>query len=313
MMPRMGTDREPTPIEAIVQSPAFRAAQQALGTARTTVDAATTAALGRDFEERLDRIARRYESEYGTDPFGFDPAWAKYAIGVAATFHRFYFRTEVTGIDRVPAGRVLLVANHSGQIPIDAMMIGASMFLDAAEPRVVRSMVEKWVQTLPFVSTLFHRVGQILGTPDNARRLLEQGECLLVFPEGTRGISKPFRDRYKLTPFGHGFLRLALEMRAPIVPVAVVGAEEQYVSLGNLERVAKLFGAPSLPLIPQLLVPGGQLPLPTKYRITFGEPLRFDGDADDDDAVVGEKVQAVRAAIDAMLREMLAKRESVFF
>lgn len=302
-----------TPIEAFVQSAPFRAAQRAVGKARVRVDAATIAALGRDFEVRLEKVAERYASTFGTDPFGFDPAWAKYAIGVAATFHRFYFRTEVTGLEHVPAGRVLLVANHSGQVPIDAMMIGASVFLDAPEPRVVRSMVEKWVQTLPFVSLLFHRVGQILGSPDNARRLLSQEECLLVFPEGARGISKPFRERYKLAPFGHGFMRLALEMRAPIVPVAVIGAEEQYVSLGNLERVAKLLGAPSLPLIPQLLIPGGQLPLPTKYRIAFGEPLHFEGDPDDEDAIVGEKVARVSGAIDALLRDGLARRRSIFF
>jgi 1-acyl-sn-glycerol-3-phosphate acyltransferase len=306
-------DTEQTPIEAIVESPAFRAAQRAVEDAREAIDAATTAALGRDFQERLDRVVRRYASEHGTDPFGFDPAWAKYAIGVAATFHRFYFRSEVRGIEHVPEGRVLLVANHSGQIPIDAMMIGASMFLDAPEPRVVRSMVEKWVQTLPFVSLLFHRVGQILGTPDNARRLLAQEECLLVFPEGTRGISKPFKDRYRLTPFGHGFMRLALEMKAPIVPVAVIGAEEQYVSLGNLERVAKLFGAPSLPLIPQVFVPGGQLPLPVKYRIAFGEPLHFDGDPDDEDSVLESKVAEVRKAISSLLAEGLKKRRSIFF
>ena len=98
-------DREPTPIEAIVESPAFRAAQRALGDARGAIDAATTAALGRDFEDRLARVVRRYASEHGTDPFGFDPAWAKYAIGVAATFHRFWFRTEVHGIEHVPEGR----------------------------------------------------------------------------------------------------------------------------------------------------------------------------------------------------------------
>ncbi len=306
-------DRDQAPIEAIVASPVFRAAQRAVQGARLAIDTATTAALGKDFEDRLSRVVRRYASVHGTDPFGFDPAWAKYAIGVAATFHRFYFRSDVRGIENVPDGRALLVANHSGQIPLDGMMIGAAMFLDAAEPRVVRSMVEKWVQTLPFVSLLFHRVGQILGTPDNARRLLEQGECLLVFPEGTRGISKPFKDRYKLAPFGHGFMRLALEMKAPIVPVAVIGAEEQYVSLGNLDRLAKLFGAPSLPLLPQLLVPGGQLPLPTKYRITFGEPLRFEGDPDDEDSVLAEKVAKVSGAIDALLAEGLKRRRSIFF
>src|SRR5689334_10076561 len=118
--------------------------------ARRTLDDLTIRLLGRDFEERLRRV-RGTASEGGVDPFGLDPEWAKYAVGVAAFFHRFYFRTEVRGIDRVPEGRVLLVANHSGQIPIDGMLIGAAMFLDAEPPRIIRSMVEKWTQTLPFI------------------------------------------------------------------------------------------------------------------------------------------------------------------
>ena len=247
------------------------------------------------------------------DPFGLDPAWAKYAIGVAALFHRFYFRTDVFNIQRVPKGRVLLVSNHSGQIPVDAMLISAAMFLDAETPRITRSMVEKWTQTLPFVSTAFSRVGQVVGVPENARRLLSLEEALLVFPEGTSGISKSFAERYKLRAFGLGFLRLALETDTPIVPVAVVGGEEQYVSLGNLEAAAKALGMPSFPLIPQVLLPGGQAPLPTKYRIYFGEPMRFEGDPDDDDAVIEQKVARVKGAIQSMLNRGLKERKAIFW
>src|SRR5262249_25795039 len=159
---------------------------------------------------------------------------------IAAFFHRFYFRTAVYGIDRVPHGRVLLVSNHSGQPPLDGMLLGAAMFLDAEPPRIIRSMVEKWTQTLPFVSTMFSRVGQVVGVPENAGRLLELGEAILVFPEGVRGINKSFVERYRLMEFGLGFMRLALETDTPILPIAVIGAEEQYVSFGNLERFAKL-------------------------------------------------------------------------
>src|SRR6185295_3526590 len=130
--------------------------------------------------------------------------------------HRFYFRTSVFGVDRVPLGRVLLISNHSGQIPIDGMLLGASMFLDAEPPRIIRSMVEKWTQTLPFVGTAFSRLGQVVGVPENARRLLELGEAIVVFPEGSKGISKGFADRYKMTDFGNGFMRLALETDTPI-------------------------------------------------------------------------------------------------
>jgi 1-acyl-sn-glycerol-3-phosphate acyltransferase len=286
----------------------------AFDTARNAADDFTIRMLGRDFEDRLRRVAVPLApSSIGVDPFGLDPAWAKYAVAVAAFFHRFYFRTEVIGIDRVPTGRVLLVSNHSGQVPLDGMLIGASLFLDAEPPRIMRSMVEKWTQTLPFVSTLFSRVGQVVGVPENARRLLDMGAAILVFPEGSRGISKPFAERYQLREFGLGFMRLALESDTPIVPVAVIGAEEQYVSLGNLERVAKALGWPSFPLIPQLLVPGGQLPLPTKYRIYFGEPMILRGDPDDDDAVIEEKVAVVKAQIQSMLNRGVKERKSVFW
>jgi 1-acyl-sn-glycerol-3-phosphate acyltransferase len=234
-------------------------------------------------------------------------------VGVAAFFHRFYFRTSVHGIEQVPSGRVLLISNHSGQFPLDGMLIAASMFLDAEPPRILRSMVEKWTQTLPFVGTVFSRVGQVVGVPENARRLLELGEAITVFPEGARGISKPFSQRYKLTDFGLGFMRLALETETPVVPVAVIGAEEQYISFGNLEGVAKAFGMPSFPIIPQWLVPGGQMPLPTKYRIYFGEPMFFEGDPDDDDAVIEEKVGRVKGTIQSMLNRGLKERKSIFW
>lgn len=283
-------------------------------TLRNAADDFTTRLLGRDFEERLRRVAVPLApSSTGVDPFGLDPAWAKYAVGVAAFFHRFYFRTEVIGIDRIPTGRVLLVSNHSGQFPIDGMLIGAALFLDTEPPRIMRSMVEKWTQTLPFVSTFFSRVGQVVGVPENARRLLDMGAAILVFPEGSRGISKPFSERYHLREFGLGFMRLALETDTPIVPVAVIGAEEQYISLGNMDRLAKALGMPSFPLIPQLLIPGGQLPLPTKYRIYFGEPMTFRGDPDDDDAVIEEKVEVVRSRVQSMLNRGLKERKSLFW
>ncbi|MDC3959129.1 lysophospholipid acyltransferase family protein [Polyangium jinanense] len=291
---------------------AFPIARSALGVAQDGIGELGIKLLGRDFEERLRRVPIPLGGG-GVDPFGLDPEWAKYAIGVAAFFHRFYFRTIVSGIERVPASRVLFVANHSGQIPMDGVIIAASMFLDAEPPRIVRSMVEKWSQTLPFVSTFFSRVGQVVGVPENARRLLELGEAILVFPEGVRGVTKTFAERYKLTDFGLGFMRLALETNTPIVPVSVIGAEEQYISLGNFRRVAKTLHLPSFPILPQLLVPGGILPLPTRYRITFGEPMRFDGDPDDDDAIIEEKVLRVKATIQSMLNRGLKERRSVFW
>jgi 1-acyl-sn-glycerol-3-phosphate acyltransferase len=283
-----------------------------LGGAVSSVDDWMTSLLGEEFNARLSRVPV-HVGDAGVDPFGLDPQWAKYALASTAFLHRYYFRTEVFGAENLPKGRVLLVANHSGQVPIDGALIGAAMFMDVEPPRFIRAMVEKWTQTLPFVSLLFTRVGQVVGVPENAQRLLERDEALLVFPEGARGIAKTFDRRYQLTEFGLGFMRLAIETNTPIVPIAVIGGEEQYVSVANLGGLAKMLNMPAFPVIPQLLLPGGQLPLPTKYRITFGEPMRFHGDPDDDDAVMEEKVWLVRQTVQSMVNRGVKARKHVFW
>lgn len=279
---------------------------------RRSLDELAVRLVGPDFEERARLLQARYVDS-GGDPFGLDLQTAKYALMTCAFFHRLWFRTQVRGLENIPTGRALLIANHSGQIPIDGAMIGAAVFLDHDPPRIIRAMVEKWSQTLPFVSTFFSRVGQVVGVPENARRLLQMGELLLVFPEGTRGISKPFSQRYQLQEFGTGFMRLAIETDTPIVPVAVVGAEEQYINVGNLNMLARAVGAPVAPIVPQWFIPGLQMPLPTKYRLYFGESMRFSGDADDDDAVIEEKVYLVQQTIQALVDRGLRERESVFW
>jgi len=265
---------------------------------------------GEDFDERVRRVAEQRDH---VDPFGFDVEWTKWALLAVSVLYRHYFRVEVEGIGNVPQGRVLLIANHSGQVPIDGAVIAASLFYDADPPRAVRSMVEKWSQTLPFVSVFFTRCGQVVGVPENARRLLEMDEALLVFPEGTKGISKPFSERYQLKEFGLGFMRLALETQTPIVPIAVIGAEEQYINLGNIRTLAKALGMPVFPVVPQFLIPGAQMPLPTRYRVYFGEPLRFEGDPDDEDAVIQAKVDIVRATIQSMIIRGLKERRHIFW
>src|SRR5580692_11782656 len=283
-----------------------------VGSAEQSIDDILERLLGERFDDRMSRVPMALGTS-GVDPFGLDPQWAKYALSTVAMLHRKYFRSEVHGIENVPPGRLLLVANHSGQVPLDGALIGAAMFMDAEPPRIVRAMVEKWAVSLPFVSLLFTRIGQVVGVPENAQRLLTQGEALLVFPEGVRGISKTFDRRYKLTEFGLGFMRLAIETGTPIVPVAVVGGEEQYISVANMDGLARILRLPAFPVIPQMFIPGGQLPLPTRYRLWFGEPMRFSGDSDDDDAVIEEKVWLVKQTIQSMLTRGLEERKHVFW
>jgi 1-acyl-sn-glycerol-3-phosphate acyltransferase len=179
----------------------------------------------------------------------------------------------------------------------------------ADPPRAIRSMVEKWGPTLPYVSIFLARLGQVVGTPENARRLLEAEEALLVFPEGVKGLNKLWRKRYQLQEFGLGFMRLALETGTPIVPVAVIGAEEQAPAFFNAAFLAKLLGMPAMPITPTLL----PFPLPTRYRMRFGEPIAFTGSPHDEDAELEKKVKTVKAALQAMLNRGLKERKSVFY
>ncbi|HET7752589.1 MAG TPA: lysophospholipid acyltransferase family protein [Anaeromyxobacteraceae bacterium] len=265
---------------------------------------------GHGFRERLERLTPP-ANEYGVDPYGFDAQYTVSAIAPLLWLYRKYFRVATYGVEKVPAeGPVLVVANHSGQLPFDAAMLGVALLVEKDPPRAARALVEKWVPRLPFVSSFYARLGQVVGTPENCRRLLAAGEALLVFPEGVRGLNKPYSEKYRLRAFGTGFMRLALETGAPVVPVGIVGAEEQSPSLANLAPLARLLGMPALPLTPTGLVP---LPLPTRYHIHFGDPMTFTGSPDDEDAVLDEKVEKVRSAVDALLQTGVRARKHVFW
>lgn len=259
---------------------------------------------------RIDRVKTQLGPE-GVDPFGFDPAYVRQLIGFGSWLYRYYFRCQVHGIENLPAGRCLLVANHSGQLPYDGMMIALSAFFEGEPPRAVRSMVDRFVPNTPFVSPTLARLGQVLGTPQNCERLLGDDQAILVFPEGVAGLNKLYLDRYKLQRFGHGFMRLALKMRAPIVPVAVIGAEEQAPSFANLRGLAKMVGLPALPLTIAPLF--GAIPLPTRYRLHFGTPMTFAGDADDEEPQVAARVQEVKRRLQSMIHDGVAAREHIFW
>jgi len=267
---------------------------------------------GDDLDDRISRAMTLSTNEVGYDPFGADVDTVRMSAAALVHLYRYWFRVECHGIENIPPGRMLLVSNHGGQIPLDGVIIACALILDGKPPRFVRSMIERFISTLPFFSVWFPRVGQVLGSPENAKRLLEGGEALLVFPEGVKGISKTFEDRYKLAPFGPGFMRLALETNAPIVPVAVIGAEEQYPSVADFKKLSKALGVPAVPLIPQLMF-GMLMPLPTKYRLYFGEPLHFSGDPDDEDAAIDEKVWVVQATVQSMVNRGLRERKAIFW
>jgi 1-acyl-sn-glycerol-3-phosphate acyltransferase len=278
------------------------------GRLRSAMEQWTLHQGGAELEARLLRLSAP-QNEYGVDPFGFDLGFTRAALAPLLWLYQRYFRVVTHGIEKVPPGPLMLVANHSGQLPMDAVMIGLSMVLEAEPPRVARAMVEKWAQTLPFVAPFFARTGQVVGTPENCRRLLAAGETILVFPEGVRGLNKTYDKSYQLQEFGLGFMRLALETRTPVLPVAVVGAEEQAPALFDFKAAARLFGFPALPVTPTLL----PLPLPVRYHLHFGAPLYFSGGPDEEDAELERRVREVKAVIQAMLDAGRVSRKSVFF
>jgi 1-acyl-sn-glycerol-3-phosphate acyltransferase len=263
---------------------------------------------------RLESAPVRLNSA-GMDDWGLDPETAMATVGALQWLYRDYFRVETSGVENVPQGRVLLIANHGGQLPFDGFVVGMAMSLEASPPRMVRGMVERWFPSLPFISTLFMRCGQMVGDINNCKDLLRDEQCVLVFPEGVRGSGKPYRKRYQLQRFGTGFLRLALETKTPIVPVAVVGAEETYPAFMHLTGLAKFFKVPYIPVTPlfPLFGPLGALPLPAKIYVRFGKPLRFEGDPDAPDAVVQEMVDEVRSALMTEIQEGLRRRAGRIF
>lgn len=267
-----------------------------------------------EVEARLARIPTAV-NEFGVDPFGYEPRFAAATLLPLVLTYRHWLRVETTGIERVPEGRVLLIANHGGNtFAWDGAMLQMAMLLDAEPPRAVRGMAEYYLPTLPFFGTAMHRLGSVVGTPSNCAQLLDRGEAIMVFPEGERGFVKPYTQRYQLQRFGLGFLRLALETDTPIVPVGIVGSEEQSPGLARSHWLGKLVGAPVAPItltFPWLGL-ASFLPLPVKFRFHFGEPLYFDGDANDEDAVIEQKVDVVKDAIRAGIAAGLAARKGWF-
>jgi 1-acyl-sn-glycerol-3-phosphate acyltransferase len=268
----------------------------------------------------LDVVKRRFTGEYDTDAWGLDWEMLDVVRPFLAFLYKAYWRVETTGLEHVPVDDpVLLVANHAGQLPWDGLMITTAVMTDHPAQRLVRTMYGELAPSVPFVAPLLARVGQTLATVDNGVRLLEQGEAVVVFPEGYGGMGKTFRERYKLARFGQvEFVEMALRAQAPIIPVAVVGAEETYISLANSSTAARLAKLPYVPVTPTFPWLGvlGLVPLPTKWYIDFGQPIRLDGhgpEAATNLVLVSQLGDRVRNTIQEMLYDRLAQRRSVFF
>jgi 1-acyl-sn-glycerol-3-phosphate acyltransferase len=293
--------------------PAPRAGATASGFLSRFFPAPVRAMLA-EIDERTARIPTRI-NEYGFDPFGFDPSATRYSTLVMAWIYRHYLRVQARGVERVPAGRVLLIANHAGNtFAWDGAMLSMAMFLEAEPPRFVRGMGEYFLPTLPFFNVMMHRMGSVVGRPENCVRLLEQGEAILAFPEGERGFVKTYRQRYQLQRFGLGFVRLALETGTPIVPIGIVGSEEQSPGLANIRSLGRLIGSPAFPITPTFPFLGlaGFIPLPVKFHIHFGTPLHFEGDPNEEDAAIQQRVDVVKDSIRSLIADGLAARKGWF-
>lgn len=274
----------------------------------------STLEFARELERRLGQLKLQL-NDYGYDPYGFHPDAARRLMLPAAFLYRYYFRTKVYDIENVPEGRVLLIANHAGQMPYDGTMLAMAMLAEPERPRLCRGMGEYFVWRLPWLGVQAARGGTLVGTARNCVSMLEAEQCVMVFPEGARGINKPFTRRYQLERFGLGFMRLALETETPIVPVAILGSEEQQPGLANLTRAAEFLGLPSLPItltFPWLGPLGLLVVLPVRYHIYFGEPLHFEGHPGDDDAVIQSKVDVVRQSITDLFARGRSERPGIF-
>jgi 1-acyl-sn-glycerol-3-phosphate acyltransferase len=253
------------------------------------------------------------------DDFGRDPRATARWEWLFEFLYSKWFRVQATGLENIPArGRALLVANHAGTLPYDSAMVMHAVRRDHPARRDVRPLVEDTVFHLPFLGPIMNRIGGVRADPANAERLLESDELVAVFPEGEKGMGKLWKDRYRLQRFGRGgFVEIALRAGAPIVPVAVVGSEEIYPKVGESGLMARAIGAPYFPITPTfpLLGPLGAVPLPSKWRIEFGQPIRTDTygkDAAEDRALVFEMSERVRDEIQRMVYENLVRRGSAF-
>lgn len=234
--------------------------------------------LGEGDRRRLAALGHLVDGEAPYDRYGFSPDTTRMSFPLFLALYRWYFRVRSHGHEHIPGeGPVVLAANHGGLLPFDGAMTVVDVLLHTDPPRLPRAIVDRWAGSLPFVNVFFARVGQVIGTRENFSDLLGDGQAVLVFPEGMDGMRKTITQRYRLQRFHVGFVEEALRAGAPIVPMAVLGSDDQAPILANLDPIARRLGLPLLPITPTFpwLGPLGLLPYPVGYRIVYGEPLRF--------------------------------------
>ena len=248
--------------------------------------------------------------------FGFDPDFLNQTSPLLEFLWSRYFRVSLTGMEHVPSsGSALLVANHSGGLPYDGAMLMHATYRHHPAARPLRPLVANFAFQSSWIRPLVARIGGVRASMQNALTLCKQGQLVGVFPEGLRGVGKLYRERYRLTHFGRGgFVRLARTANVPILPVAIVGAEETHPVLAKLTRIAQPLGLPYIPITPTfpLLGPLGLLPVPTKWSIRIGAPMLIPASANPKEDTL-EMAEAVRDKLDHMIAELLAARRSVIF
>jgi 1-acyl-sn-glycerol-3-phosphate acyltransferase len=318
--PRPARKRAAKP--AAVAAPAVDASDLADAIADGAKETFGDAEWQRRLAEALAFLRRRLTGDYDVDEFGFDPELTeRFLMAALRPLAEKWFRIEVRGIENIPSDAgALVVSNHSGTVPMDGLM--TAFVVHDSTGRFLRMLGADLVFRLPFVGELARKGGATLASTEDAERMLSRGDLVGVWPEGFKGIGKPFAERYKLQRFGRGgFVSAALRTQVPIVPCSVVGAEEIYPLVGNLPALARLLGMPYLPITPLFpwLGPLGLIPLPSKWLIEFGEPIRTDayggssGDgAADDPMLVFNVTDQVRETIQQTLYSLLMQRGSVF-
>jgi len=256
-------------------------------------------------DESTNLILSRFPNvvgSYGYDPWGFNIKTIKQFIALGRYLYEDYFKVEVMGYENVPKeGRCFIIPNHSGQLPIDAILLGYALVKNPVAPRAAKGMYERFVPTVPFFSMWFSQMGGALGDIENCEKMLQNEEAVIVFPEGARGISKPWKKRYQLQRFGSGFMYLAKKNNAPVIPVGIAGCEEIMINMGNVKLLEKLLRFPAAPLlIPYIF--------PSKVIINIGKPMYFDS-SDSQEYQLDMEVAKVKAEVKHLMEEALFIRE----